>query len=126
MGGGGDDVILQDKGKNLFKQTEKSVHKLPLYWKQSASLLRPAALADDGGDKVGDDEALPLSSAGLLTAGVAGAAVSAVAAGVAVAGNRFLAPIDPFLKRTSWRGVDILVYSSVKNKKKRQEKKKMK
>lgn len=94
------------------------MHKLPLYWKQSASLLSPAALADDGGDKVGDDEALPLSSAVLLTAG---AVVSAVVVGVVVAGNRFLAPIDPFLKRTSWRGVEILVYSSVKKKRKKKD-----
>ena len=78
----------------------------PVYWKQSASLLSPEALTDKDGGDVGDEEALPLSSEVGTVVGV----VESVAAGT---GKRFLAPIDPFLKRTSWRGVDILVYSSV-------------
>ena len=36
---------------------------------------------------------------------------------VVAAGERFLAPIEPFLKSTSWRGVEIFVYSSAKKKK---------
>lgn len=69
------------------------------YWKESAS---PTA-GETG------ETALPLTLSCSLPLSLL-AAVPVEAVGVVA--TLFLAPMDPFLKRTSWRGVEILVYSS--------------
>lgn len=76
-----------------------------MYWKGSAE--SPWVTGETG------DAALPLTLSCSLPLSVMEAdPVAAVAGALVVVDNFFLAPIDPFLKRTSWRGVEILVYSS--------------
>ncbi len=83
-----------------------------MYWNGSAE--SPCVSGETG------DAALPLTLSCSLPLSVCEADPAdvppAVAAGaLAVVDSFFLAPIDPFLKRTSWRGVEIFVYSSAQD-----------
>lgn len=77
---------------------------LPLYWNGSAE----SPCEGETGDA-----ALPLR----LSCSLSACTLEPTGGALVVVESFFLAPIDPFLKRTSWRGVEIFVYSSKKKKK---------